>query len=45
MITAEVRHMTTRSETKQFEWDAQDEIRKAAKVWVEKANSMNVDNM
>ena len=30
---------------KQSDWDAQDEMRKAAKVWVKKANNENVDWM
>ena len=45
MITVEVQPVTTRSKAKQSEWDIQEEVRKAAKEWVEEANNNNVARM
>ena len=42
IITLEVQQVTTWSKAKTAEWEEQDEIRKAAKEWVEEANSNNV---
>ena len=41
----EVQQVTTRNKAKNMNWAEQDEIRKAAKVWVEKANDANVERM
>ena len=45
MVTIEVQQVTTRSKTKESEWETQEAIRKAAKELVEKANKKNVDKM
>ena len=39
MVTTEVQQVTTRSKAKQSEWDLQEEVRKAAKEWVNKGNN------
>ena len=44
-IAAEVQQVTTRQQAKNADWAKQDEIRKAAKDWLEKANSANVERM
>ena len=45
MITAEVQQVTTRQQTKNVDWAAQDEIRKTAQAWVEKVNAPNTERM
>ena len=45
MVTTEVQQVTTRSKAKQSEWDLQEEVRKAAKEWLNKANNTNVASM
>ena len=45
MVTTEVQEVITRSKAKRSEWDTQDEVRKAAKEWVEEANNNNVAQM
>ena len=40
---AEVQQVTTRSKTKQPDWEAQEEIRKVTKVWIKKTNSANAE--
>ena len=42
---AEVQQVTTHSKLKAAEWEVQDDIRKEAKDWVEKANEANIDCM
>ena len=44
-ITTEVQQVTTRSQAKASEWEVQDDIRKATKFWVDKANEANIDRM
>ena len=44
-ITTEVQHVTTRQQAKNADWAVQDEIRKAAQAWVEKANVANKERM
>ena len=44
-IKAEVQHLTMRQQAKSVHWAAQDEVRKAAQVWVEKANAANIERM
>ena len=44
-ITAEVQQVTTFSKAKTAEWEEQDEIHKATKEWVTKANEANVERM
>ena len=44
-ITTEVHQGTAQSKAKVLDWEVQDKICKAAKVWVEKANEANIDHM
>ena len=44
-ITAEVQQVTTRQQTKTADWAAQDEVRRQAQAWVEKANATNTERM
>ena len=44
-IMAEVQQVTTRPQTKNSDWAAQDELRKTAQAWVEKANTANTERM
>ena len=44
-ITVEVQQVTTRQQTKNADWTVQEEIRKAAQAWVEKANMENTECM
>ena len=44
-ITTEVQQVMTRSKAKSTEWAEQDEIRKVAQAWVEKANEANVNHI
>ena len=43
-ITTEVQQVTTQRKAKQTDWEVQEEIRKAANVWIEKANGANTLN-
>ena len=45
MVTPELQQVTTRSKTKQSEWEVQEAVRKAAKEWVEEANKNNASHM
>ena len=45
MITANIQQVTTRSQAKNMEWTKQDDIRKVAQAWVEKANEANAQRM
>ena len=45
MVIPEVQQVTTRSKSKQSEWEIQEEVRKAAKEWVDEANQSNVNRM
>ena len=45
LVTIEVQQVTTRSKTKQLEWDIQEEVLKVAKERVEEANDNNVARM
>ena len=40
-ITTDVQQVTTRNQEKNTEWAKQDDIRKVAQAWVEKANEAN----
>ena len=44
-IITKVQLVTVWSKAKQPKWDAPDEIQKEAKIWVEKTNNENVDQM
>ena len=44
-ITTEVQQVIIRSKVMVSEWEVQEEIRKAAKVWIEKANKVNTIQM
>ena len=43
--TVEVEQVTTWQQAKNVDWAVQDEIRKAAQAWVEKANAANMERM
>ena len=45
MVMPEIQQVTTRSKSKQSEWEIQEVVRKAAKEWVEEANKNNVSRM
>ena len=45
MVSPAVQQVTTRSKTKQSEWEVQEVVRKAVKEWVEEANKNNVARM
>ena len=45
MVIPEIQQVTTRSKSKQSEWEIQEAVRKAAKEWVEEANQNNVNRM
>ena len=45
MVSPAIQQVTTRSKTKQSEWEVQEAVRKAAKEWVEEANKNNVARM
>ena len=45
MVSPAIQQVTTRSKTKQSEWEVQEDVRKAAKEWVEQANKNNVARM
>ena len=45
MVTVEVQKVTTRSKTKQSEWETQEAIQKVPKEWVEEANKNNADRI
>ena len=45
MITPKIQQVTTRSKSKQSEWEIQEVVRKAFKEWVEEANKNNVSRM
>ena len=40
MVFPKIEQVTTRSKGKQSEWEVQDDVRKAAKEWVEEANKL-----
>ena len=40
-----VQHFTTRSKTQATQWQVQDEVRQAAKEWIDTANKNNVVRM
>ena len=42
-ITTEVQQVTMRQQAKNTEWAEQDDIRKVAQAWVEKANTANTE--
>ena len=42
MVSPVIQQVTSRSKTKQLEWEVQEVVRKAAKEWVEEANKNNV---
>ena len=44
-IMADVQEATTQSKTQTTQWKIQDEVRQAAKEWIDKANKTNVDRM
>ena len=45
MVMPEIQQVTTRSKSKQSEWEIQEVVQKAAKEWVEEANKNNVSRM
>ena len=45
MVSPAIQQVTTRSKTKQSEWEVQEAVRKAAKEWVEEANKNNAARM
>ena len=45
MVSPAIQQVTTRSKTKQSEWEVQEAVRKAAKEWVEEANKNNASRM
>ena len=45
MVSPTIQQVTTRSKTKQSEWEVQEAIRKAVKEWVEEANKNNASRM
>ena len=45
MVTPELQQVTTRSKSKQSEWEVQEAIGKSAKEWVEEANKKNASRM
>ena len=45
MVAYAIQQVTTRSKTKQSEWEVQEAVQKAAKEWVEEANRNNVAHM
>ena len=45
MVMPEIQQVTTRSKSKQSEWEIQEAVQKAAKEWVEEANKNNVSPM
>ena len=45
MVMPEIQQVTTRSKSKQSEWEIQEAVRKATKEWVEEANQNNVTRM
>jgi hypothetical protein len=45
MVIPEIQQVTTRSKSKQSEWEIQEAVRKAAKEWVEEANQNNENRM
>ena len=45
MVMPEIQQVTTRSKSKQSEWEIHEAIRKATKEWVEEANKNNVSRM
>ena len=45
MVIPEIQQVTTRSKSKQSEWEIQEAVRKAAKEWIEEANQNNVNRM
>ena len=45
MVSPEIQQVTTRSKTKQSEWEVQEAVRKEAKEWVEEANKNNASCM
>ena len=44
-IMADVQHVTTRSKTQSTQWQVQDEVRQAAKEWIDTANKTNIERM
>ena len=44
-IMADVQQVTTCNKTQSTQWQIQDEVRQAAKEWIDKANQTNVDRM
>ena len=45
MVSPEIQQVTTRSKTKQSEWEVQEAVRKAVKEWLEEANKNNASRM
>ena len=45
IVIPEIQQVTTRSKSKQSEWEIQEAIRKAAKEWVKETNQSNVNQM
>ena len=45
MVSPTIQQVTTRSKTKQSEWEVQEAVWKAAKEWVEEANKNNASRM
>ena len=44
-ISAEVQQVTTRQQATNVDWAAQDELRKTAQAWIEKAYAANAERM
>ena len=44
-IVVDVQQVTTRSKTQSTQWQIQDEVRQAAKEWIDNANKTNVERM
>ena len=44
-IMADAQHVSTRSKTQSTQWQIHDEVRQAAKEWINNANKTNVDQM